>query len=134
MELKNYLTSIVDYIKKYYRCSSWVVRQRLQPCHYVDQGYFVDIKNGEIGDEITLLKAIFKDHDYKIFSKDIPHFSLLSNLYFIMNSFWGGFAYIENQDSTFFKNIILGDYQYYCCSTTLKMINHFYIVNLFTFY
>ena len=41
-ELKNYLTSIVD-----------------------------DIKNGQIGDEITLLKAIFKDHDYKIFSKDI---------------------------------------------------------------
>lgn len=57
MELKNYLTSIVDDIKKYYRCSTW--------------GYFVDIKNGQIGDEITLLKAIFKDHDYKIFSKDI---------------------------------------------------------------
>jgi hypothetical protein len=56
-ELKNYLTSIVDDIKKYYRCSTW--------------GYFVDIKNGEIGDEITLLKAIFKDHDYIIFSKDI---------------------------------------------------------------
>jgi len=56
-ELKNYLTSIVDDIKKYYRCSTW--------------GYFVDIKNVEIGNEITLLKAIFKDHDYKIFSKDI---------------------------------------------------------------
>ncbi len=57
LELKNYLISIVDDIKKYYRCSTW--------------GYFVDINNGEIGDEITLLKAIFKDHDYRIFSKDI---------------------------------------------------------------
>jgi len=57
MELKNYLISVVDDIKKYYRCSTW--------------GYFVSINNGEIGDEITLLKAIFKDHDYRIFSKDI---------------------------------------------------------------
>lgn len=58
--LINYLISITDNIKKYYRCSTW--------------GYFVAINNsssGEIGDEITLLKAIFKDHDYKIFSKDI---------------------------------------------------------------
>lgn len=56
-ELKNYLISIVDDIKKYYRCSTW--------------GYFVATNNGEIRDEITLLKAIFKDHDYMIFSKDI---------------------------------------------------------------
>lgn len=57
IELKNFLTSIVDDIKKFYRCSTW--------------GYFVSINNGEIGDEITLLKAIFKDHGYRIFSKDI---------------------------------------------------------------
>ena len=56
-ELINYLTSITDNIKKYYRCSTW--------------GYFVSINNKEIGDEISLLKAIFKDHDYRIFSKDI---------------------------------------------------------------
>ena len=56
-QLINYLISIVDDIKKYYRCSTW--------------GYFVDINNGEIGDGISLLKAIFKDHSYKIFSKDI---------------------------------------------------------------
>jgi hypothetical protein len=59
LELKNYLISVVDDIKKYYRCSTW--------------GYFVAINNGEIGDEITLLKAIFKDHDYRIFSKDITN-------------------------------------------------------------
>ena len=56
-ELKNKLISITDDIKKYYRCSTW--------------GYFVAINNGEKGDEITLLRSIFKDHDYKIFSKDI---------------------------------------------------------------
>ena len=56
-ELINYLTSITDNIKKYYRCSTW--------------GYFVSINNGENADEISLLKAIFKDHDYRIFSKDI---------------------------------------------------------------
>lgn len=56
-ELINYLISITDNIKKYYRCSTW--------------GYFVSINNGEIGDEISLLKAIFKDHGYRIFSKDI---------------------------------------------------------------
>jgi len=56
-ELINYLNSITDNIKKYYRCSTW--------------GYFVAINNGEIGDEISLLKAIFKDHGYRIFSKDI---------------------------------------------------------------
>ncbi len=55
--LKNRLNELVDNIKKYYRCSTW--------------GYFVSINNGEKGDEITLLKAIYKDHDYNIFSKDI---------------------------------------------------------------
>jgi len=57
LELKNKLIEITDDIKKYYRCSTW--------------GYFVSVNNGEKGDEITLLRSIFKDHDYKIFSKDI---------------------------------------------------------------
>ncbi len=57
IELKKYLNNSIDNIKKYYRCSSW--------------GYFVSLNNGENGDEIVLLKAIFKDHDYIIFSKDI---------------------------------------------------------------
>lgn len=34
-ELKSKLISYTDDIKKYYRCSTWVVRQSLQPCHYV---------------------------------------------------------------------------------------------------
>jgi hypothetical protein len=57
VELKNKLIEFIDDIKKYYRCSTW--------------GYFVAVNNGEKGDEITLLRSIFKDHDYKIFSKDI---------------------------------------------------------------
>jgi hypothetical protein len=57
LELKKYLNNNIDNIKKYYRCSSW--------------GYFVSLNNGEKGDEIVLLKAIFKDHGYIIFSKDI---------------------------------------------------------------
>lgn len=56
-ELKKKLIELNEDIKKYYRCSTW--------------GYFVSINNGEKGDEITLLRSIFKDHDYKIFSKDI---------------------------------------------------------------
>lgn len=56
-KLKNKINELSDNIKKYYRCSTW--------------GYFVSQQNGEKGDEITLLKAIFKDHDYNIFSKDI---------------------------------------------------------------
>jgi hypothetical protein len=56
-DLKNKLIESIDEIKKYYRCSTW--------------GYIVAINNGEKGDEITLLRSIFKDHDYKIFSKDI---------------------------------------------------------------
>ncbi len=56
-ELKNKLIELIDDIKKYYRCSTW--------------GYFVSVNNGEKGDKITLLRSIFKDHDYKIFSKDI---------------------------------------------------------------
>jgi|LakMenEpi03Aug12_release.lakeMendotaPanAssembly.Ray.scaffolds.fasta_scaffold129872_3 hypothetical protein len=57
MELKKKLIELNDDIKRYYRCSTW--------------GYFVSINNGFKGDEITLLKSIFKDHDYKIFSKDV---------------------------------------------------------------
>lgn len=57
IQLKNKLIEFNDDIKKYYRCSTW--------------GYFVAIKNGLKGDEITLLRSIFKDHGYKIFSKDI---------------------------------------------------------------
>jgi hypothetical protein len=56
-ELKKKLVEFNEDIKKYYRCSTW--------------GYFISINNGEKGDEITLLRSIFKDHDYKIFSKDI---------------------------------------------------------------
>ena len=51
------INSIKDDIKKYYRCSTW--------------GYFTSITNGKKGDEITLLRSIFKDHDYIIFSKDV---------------------------------------------------------------
>ena len=58
-ELKKYLNDNIDGIKKYYRCSSW--------------GYFVSLNNNEKGDEIVLLKAIFKDHGYVIFSKDITY-------------------------------------------------------------
>ncbi len=57
INLKNKLIESIDDIKKYYRCSTW--------------GYFVAVNNGEKGDEITLLRSIFKDHDYQIFSKDI---------------------------------------------------------------
>jgi len=57
INLKNKLIESNDDIKKYYRCSTW--------------GYFVAVNNGEKGDEITLLRSIFKDHDYQIFSKDI---------------------------------------------------------------
>ena len=56
-ELKNKLIEFINDIKKYYRCSTW--------------GYFISINNGDKGDEITLLRSIFKDHGYVIFSKDI---------------------------------------------------------------
>jgi hypothetical protein len=54
--LKSELKNMVNEIKKYYRCSTW--------------GYFVSLKKGEKCDEISLLKAIFKDHGYKIFTKE----------------------------------------------------------------
>jgi hypothetical protein len=57
VELKNKLIELTDDIKKYYRCSTW--------------GYFVAINNNQKADVITLLRCIFKDHNYKIFTKDI---------------------------------------------------------------
>ena len=56
-ELINKLNSLTNDIKKYYRCSTW--------------GFFVSINNGKKGDEITLLRSIFKDHGYNIYSKDV---------------------------------------------------------------
>lgn len=56
-ELIQFLKNNIDNIQKYYRCSTW--------------GYFVSINNDQHGDEITLLKAIFKDHGYQIFRKDV---------------------------------------------------------------
>ncbi len=56
-ELIKYLNDIVDNIKKYYRCCRW--------------GYFVCENNDKEGNEITLLRAIYKDHDYNILSKNV---------------------------------------------------------------
>ncbi len=50
-ELKNKLTSLLDDIKKYYRCSTW--------------GYFVALNNSEKADEITLLDLFLKIMDTK---------------------------------------------------------------------
>lgn len=55
--LKNKIVELSENIKKYYKCSSW--------------GYFVSLNNNQKGDEISLFKAILKDHDYSIFSKNI---------------------------------------------------------------
>jgi hypothetical protein len=57
IHLKNKLIESIDNIKKIYRCSTW--------------GYFVSLNNGLKGDEITLLRSIFKEHGYTIFSKDL---------------------------------------------------------------
>lgn len=56
-QLIKYINDNIDNIKKYYRCSSW--------------GYFIAENNNQQGDEITLLKAILKDHGYEIYRKDI---------------------------------------------------------------
>ncbi len=56
-ELIKYLNDIVEDIKKYYRCCRW--------------GYFVWENNEKKGDEITLLRAIYKDHNYDILSKNV---------------------------------------------------------------
>ena len=58
-DLIDYLRNNSSNIKKYYRCSTW--------------GYFVSENNNQKGDEITLLKAIYKDHGYDIFRKDTTH-------------------------------------------------------------
>lgn len=54
--LKREIQNMIEDIKKYYRCSTW--------------GYFVSLKKGEKCHEISLLKAILKDHEYKIFTKE----------------------------------------------------------------
>lgn len=56
-KLKDKLLNSINDIKKYYRCSSW--------------GYFVSENNDEKGNHISLLRAIFKDHGYSIYSKKI---------------------------------------------------------------
>ena len=55
--LIEYLNQIKDDIKKYYKCCRW--------------GYFVYENNGKKGDEITLLRAIYKDHNYTIPTKEV---------------------------------------------------------------
>jgi hypothetical protein len=56
MELKEYLVDNVENIKKYYSCSNW--------------GYFTTHLHGDIKkDEVTLMRAIYKDDGYKIASK-----------------------------------------------------------------
>ncbi len=55
--LIKYLNQIKDDIKKYYKCCRW--------------GYFVYENSGKKGDEITLLRAIYKDHNYTIPTKEI---------------------------------------------------------------
>ncbi len=56
-ELKQELISMKDDIKKYYRCCRW--------------GYFVSENNGKKGDEISLLRAIYKEHNYKIPTQEV---------------------------------------------------------------
>ena len=58
-DLIDYLRNNSLNIKKYYRCSTW--------------GYFVSENNNQKGDEITLLKAIYRDHGYDIYRKDTTH-------------------------------------------------------------
>jgi len=54
--LKREMQNMIDDIKKYYKCSTW--------------GYFVSLKKGKKCQEISLLKAVLKDHEYKIFTKE----------------------------------------------------------------
>jgi hypothetical protein len=56
-ELEQELISMKDDIKKYYKCCRW--------------GYFVCENNGKKGDEISLLRAIYKDHKYKIPTQEV---------------------------------------------------------------
>jgi hypothetical protein len=51
------LSLLSNDIKKFYKCATW--------------GYFVSIANNQEGDLISLFKAVFKDHGYSIFSKNI---------------------------------------------------------------
>jgi len=73
-QLKKYLTNIVPEIKKYYKCGNW--------------GFFSKNIVQGMGNEIGLLKAIFKNEKYIITSKrktiTINNEKKLSiNLYFI---------------------------------------------------
>jgi hypothetical protein len=51
-ELKQYINDNIDNIKKFYACSNW--------------GYF---KNNDINEISYLIKKIYKEHSYTIFSK-----------------------------------------------------------------
>ena len=54
-EVKEYLKKNISNIQKYYKCGSW--------------GYFSnDVKKGS-GNEITLLRSIYKNNNYDILSK-----------------------------------------------------------------
>jgi hypothetical protein len=55
MELKEYIIENIENIKKYYTCSKW--------------GYFTCQHHGYEKDEVTLMRAIYKDDGYKIASK-----------------------------------------------------------------
>ena len=54
-ELKRRLNELVPEIKKYYKCGNW--------------GYFSTDEKKGMGNEIGLLKALYKNEDYEITSK-----------------------------------------------------------------
>ena len=56
-KLKNYFHENIEKIKKYYKCGTW--------------GYFSDEPIKGQGNEIGLLKAIYKNDNYDIASKRI---------------------------------------------------------------
>jgi len=56
-KVKEFLKNNISNVKKYYKCGTW--------------GYFSDdLKKGS-GNEITLLRSIYKNDDYDILSKRI---------------------------------------------------------------
>lgn len=72
-KLKERLRELSPLIKKYYRCCSW--------------GYFSNDKKKGMGNEITLLKSVYKSEGYKILSKRKMYGEserkLMTELYFI---------------------------------------------------
>ena len=56
-KIKKYLRENIEKIKKYYKCGTW--------------GYFSDEPKKGKGNEISLLKAIYKNDNYDIASKRI---------------------------------------------------------------